>query len=112
MAAFLRHPVVLEHDIIAVQEPWHNTLQPTTHNPISQFYNLYYADHENCGDKEPRVCFFTSKCLDTERITYRTPSRDVISMEITMDSPDPDSKHISRVHTIYNEPETHRHWKP
>ena len=108
MAAFLRDPNVLEHDIIAVQEPWHNTLQPTTHNPISQFYNVYYADHKDCGDKEPRVCFFTSKRLDTASNIEDTlqGSRDVISMEITLDSPDPDSRHIIRVHSIYNEPET------
>ncbi|OQD65578.1 hypothetical protein PENANT_c388G10671, partial [Penicillium antarcticum] len=40
MATFLRDKRVLAADIIAVQEPWTNELQHTTHEPATASFQL------------------------------------------------------------------------
>lgn len=45
-------------DIVAIQEPWRNTYQNTTHHPRKDLFALAYLDHP-----QTRVCFFISKRL-------------------------------------------------
>ena len=42
MATFLRDKAVLEADVIAVQEPWRNDQQHTTHQPATAKFQLLY----------------------------------------------------------------------
>jgi hypothetical protein len=60
MAPLLRDPAVLELDIIAIQEPWRNPHQNTTHNPAADHFRLVYMDSQNT-----RTCFFVNKKIST-----------------------------------------------
>ncbi|OQD67255.1 hypothetical protein PENANT_c176G09235, partial [Penicillium antarcticum] len=42
MATFLRDEKVLAADVIAVQEPWKNQLQHTSHQPATASFQLLY----------------------------------------------------------------------
>src|SRR5881227_2412231 len=79
MATFLRDRNVLAADVVAVQEPWKNELQHTTHQPATATFQLIYppkaaADgpHTHGQDNQvqasdlsqPGVCLFVSKRLD------------------------------------------------
>ncbi|KAJ5809036.1 reverse transcriptase [Penicillium pulvis] len=61
MASFLRDRRVQEASVIAVQEPWKNTLSNTTHQPISSLFQLVYPS--TSLDEPPGVCFYISKNL-------------------------------------------------
>ena len=103
MTIFLRNFDVLKHDIITVQKSWHNILQSTIHNSISQLYNLFYVDYNDCEKKKSRVCFFINKRLDIERMMYKTHFKNVISMKITLNNSDSNFKHVIKIHNVYNE---------
>ncbi|KAJ5901433.1 hypothetical protein N7504_007427 [Penicillium tannophilum] len=60
MAQFLRDPAVLNADIIAIQEPWINPYNDTTHHPAKQTHELLWPEGE--GERS-RVCLFVSKKL-------------------------------------------------
>lgn len=105
MAAFLRDPKVLKFDLIAIQEPWQNKFQSTTHFPNSQQHHLIYPDQADIGSKEPRVCFYVNKRLDMTNISVHFGSRDIISLEIQLEKPDPHhQENCLWVHNVYNEP--------
>ena len=59
MAQFLRDPAVLAADIIAIQEPWINPYNDSTHHPAKQTHELLWPD---IGERS-RVCLFVSKKL-------------------------------------------------
>ncbi|KAJ3553580.1 hypothetical protein NPX13_g10857 [Xylaria arbuscula] len=45
MATMLRDPKVLDFDILAVQEPWRNPFQATTHHPAEAWNEFYQSWH-------------------------------------------------------------------
>ncbi|KAJ5667634.1 hypothetical protein N7507_003498 [Penicillium longicatenatum] len=59
MAQFLRDPAVLAADIIAIQEPWINPYNDSTHHPAKQTHELLWPD---TGERS-RVCILVSKKL-------------------------------------------------
>jgi hypothetical protein len=78
-ATFLRDKIVLTADVIAVQEPWKNELQHTSHQPATASFQLIYPakgavrvhdqdQHENqnqtSAPSQLGVCQFVSKRLD------------------------------------------------
>lgn len=42
MADFLRNPQVLELEVIAIQDPWRNPWQDTTHYPAKATHHLVH----------------------------------------------------------------------
>ncbi|KAJ6133707.1 hypothetical protein N7523_000029 [Penicillium sp. IBT 18751x] len=60
----MRDPTVLEAGVIAIQEPWANPFQETTHHPAKQSHQLLYPQADETGGERTRVCFFVSKKLD------------------------------------------------
>ena len=61
MATFLRDPVVLKADIIAIQEPWANRMNETTHQPARATHQLLYPKRrDHGGEDRARVCMFVS----------------------------------------------------
>jgi hypothetical protein len=83
IAPLLRDPAVLELDIIAIQEPWRNPHQNTTHNPVADQFHLVYMD-----SKDTRTCFFINKKIRTVTWTVRTHSLDVYSLRINVGNDD------------------------
>ena len=100
---FLKNSKILKHDVITIQKSWYNIYQFTIHNSISQTYNFYYANHVNCESRELKICFFISKRIDIARIVYKTHSRNVISIKITLNNFDSNLQYTMKIHNVYNE---------
>jgi Ribonuclease HI len=97
MAQFMRDPTVLKAGIIAIQEPWANPFQETTHHPAKQTHQLLYPQEDETGGLRTRVCFFVSKKLGGW--THRVHSRDCQELRL---------RHRDRelrIFNIYNQPE-------
>ncbi|KAJ5642579.1 hypothetical protein N7490_006579 [Penicillium lividum] len=62
MAQFLRDPKVLAADIIAIQEPWKNPFQDSTHHPAKGTHELLWPAEAETGQRA-RVCMYISKKL-------------------------------------------------
>ncbi|KAJ5638941.1 hypothetical protein N7528_001331 [Penicillium herquei] len=92
MAQFLRDPDVLRADVIAIQEPWKNPYQNTTHHPAKGTHELLWPE----GDERPRVCMFVSKKL--AKWTHYAYSKDVQELRI-----DTVSAGQLRIFNVYNE---------
>ncbi|PQE17592.1 reverse transcriptase protein [Rutstroemia sp. NJR-2017a WRK4] len=97
MAPLLRNPAVLELDIIAIQEPWRNPYQNTTHNPAADYFHLVYMDSQNT-----RTCFLINKKIPTTAWTARTHSPDVCSLRIDVGNDDLTQPQYIHIHNIYN----------
>ncbi|KAL8737614.1 MAG: hypothetical protein Q9181_001504 [Wetmoreana brouardii] len=83
-------------------QPWKNPLMNSTHFPNSKFFDLRLPEGKD--GKAARVYLYVHKRLEKEKVSYKAPSRDVITISIELDSPpDPNRKHILRIHNIYNE---------
>ena len=73
MAQFLREEEVVSADIVAIQEPWENPFQDSTHHPLKQTHELLYPAASETGGRA-RVCMFVSRKLG--EYTYLVHSRD------------------------------------
>ncbi|KAJ5148411.1 hypothetical protein N7526_001763 [Penicillium atrosanguineum] len=64
MARFMRDPMVLQARIIAIQEPWANPYQETTHHLAKQSHQLLYPQANQTGGLRTRVCLL---CRSNEK---------------------------------------------
>ncbi|KAK2922996.1 hypothetical protein FoTM2_017264 [Fusarium oxysporum f. sp. vasinfectum] len=69
MATLLRDPDIGRYDILAIQEPWKNPFDTTTHHPAKDQFHLCYPDKDR--NFPARVCFFINKRLDHSRWHFR-----------------------------------------
>ena len=83
MATFLRDEKVLAADIIAVQEPWRNELQHTSHQPATASFQWLYPtkdatqeENQESDPPPPGVCLFVSKKLDPSTWSCQLISQD------------------------------------
>ncbi|KAJ5195637.1 uncharacterized protein N7498_009075 [Penicillium cinerascens] len=97
MAQFMRDPTVLQAGIIAIQEPWANPYQETTHHPAKQSHQLLYPQANETGGMRARVCMFVSKQM--EGWTHVVHSRDCQELRLRHEGKE------LRVFNIYNQPE-------
>ena len=77
MAEFLRDPRVYNSQIIAIQEPFVNSLMAGTHNPCSDRFNVLWPTnviYSTIDDCPIRVCFLISKAIPPECIQTTTHS--------------------------------------
>jgi exonuclease III len=95
MAQFLRDPKVLEADIIAIQEPWDNPYQDTTHHPANATHQLLYPEAKETGGRA-RVCLYISRKIDPTKWKHTAYSRDCQELELHHDTG------ILRLLNIYN----------
>lgn len=89
---FADEPTITKIDIIAIQEPWRNTFQNTTHHPRKDLFELVYLDHP-----KTRVCFFISKKLQlgSWSTIFHSPNLATLRIQTTCDR-------IIHIHNIYN----------
>jgi hypothetical protein len=97
MAQFLRDPVVLQAEVIAIQEPWRNLFKDDTHHPEKQTHELVWPQESETGERA-RVCMYVSKKLSGW--THYVHSRDCHELRIEMRSAGE-----LRIVNVYNEQE-------
>ena len=116
MATFLRDKKVLETDVIAVQEPWKNEEQHTTHQPAAVTFQLLYPAKQTLRGRnqgqgqgpdpdppQPGVCLFVSKKIDPATWSCQVISRDYQLLKLR-------KAHVGKdwtdlfVHNVYNRP--------
>jgi Endonuclease-reverse transcriptase len=103
MATFLRDKKVLEAAVIAVQEPWNNSLNETTHQPAKTTHQLLYPKTTGSDNPErPRVALYVAKSIDPSQWTHTAVSRDHQILRIQYKRGD--AAHSLCIHNIYNEP--------
>lgn len=116
MATFLRDERVLATDVIAVQEPWKNENQHTTHQPATATFQLLYPakctprGQRQCQDQErdtdspqPGVCLFVSKKIDPATWSCQLISQDYQLLKLRRAHLGKDWTDLF-VHNVYNRP--------
>ncbi|GFF30962.1 probable RNA-directed DNA polymerase from transposon X-element [Aspergillus udagawae] len=96
MAQFLRDPKVLEADIIAIQEPWDNPYQDTTHHPANTTHQLLYPAAAEFGGSYARICLYVSRRINPTKWKHTAYSRDCQELELQHDT------RTLRLYNIYN----------
>jgi hypothetical protein len=99
MAQFLRDPVVLDADVIAIQEPWKNEFKDTTHHPAKDTHELLYPLSNGDKEQRARICMFVSKKL--AGWSHIVHSQDCQELRIKGESTE------LRIINIYNDQNTH-----
>ncbi|RAO73480.1 uncharacterized protein BHQ10_009492 [Talaromyces amestolkiae] len=74
MATFLRDPEVLKASVIAIQEPWKNEYDDTTHQPARRTHQLLHP--KAVDDVRARVALYVNKKIDPAMWTHITVSPD------------------------------------
>lgn len=98
MAPMLRDSKITEYTIIAIQEPWINPYQPTTHYPTETARAFMLAWPKVPADQHPRVCTYVRRNVLESDIVYS--SRDVLTVYIRVNEESP----RIYIHNVYNEP--------
>ncbi len=88
---FADNGFISSFDIIAVQEPWRNTYQNTTHHLQKDLFELAYLDHP-----QTRGCFFISKRLKpgSRSIFFHSPDLVTLCLKTSCGS----TIHLHNIH--------------
>ncbi|OHE90236.1 zinc knuckle [Colletotrichum orchidophilum] len=97
MATLLRDPRIDNYDILAIQEPWANPYNTTTHHPAKDRFHLCYPS--NREDGPARVCFFVNKKLDHSKWQFKEHSKDLCTLTLGLRAAQ--NTEIA-IHNIYN----------
>ncbi len=101
MASMLRDPQTWEYDILAIQEPWRNSFNNSTHHPCKDRFHLVYPTAIDLELGPARVCFFVNTRLDRAKWTFKEHSKDLITLDLQyMEHKQRKCLHI---HNIYRE---------
>ena len=116
MATFLRDKKVLATDVIAVQEPWKNENQHTTHQPATATFQLLYpakqtsrgqrqvqGQEQDTGPPQAGVCLFVSKKMDPATWSCQVISQDYQLLKLRRAHLGKDWTDLF-VHNVYNRP--------
>lgn len=102
MATFLRDPTVLQASVIAIQEPWRNEYDDTTHQPARLTHQLL---HPKAVDGErARVALYVNKLIDPAKWTHTviSPDYQILHLQHLRG----EQSHDLYIHNIYNEPKS------
>lgn len=97
MLPLLESPEVQEMNILAIQEPWHNTRNQSTYNLSHSSFYLIYS-----GEKETRVCLYINKRLDIDSWETVFSSTDCCSIRLRRRDGQQGEIIDLWVHNIYN----------
>jgi hypothetical protein len=101
MATFLRDEKVLAADVVAVQEPWRNDKNRTTHQPATAEFQLLYP--KSSEPNQPGVCFFISKKINPRTWSCQQISTDYQILKVRRAHQGRDWTDLF-IHNIYNRP--------
>ena len=99
MAPLLRDPTIWDYDVLAIQEPWHNKHNNSTHHPCKDRFHLVYP--EPTEGESTRVCFYINSRLNRADWTVQTHSRDLMTLKIQY-TEHSQSKRLC-IHNVYRE---------
>lgn len=91
--AFRRHEI-LDYDILAIQEPYRNTFQHTTHHPAKGHFHLLYMDSGGT-----RTCIFVNKRIDPASWNIHFVNEDICVLRLQT------ARGLLSLYNVYNEPE-------
>lgn len=91
--AFHRHEI-LDYDILAIQEPYRNPFQHTTHHPVKARFHLLYMDSEGT-----RSCIFVNKRIDPASWSVRYVNEDICVLYLET------GQGLLSLYNVYNDPE-------
>ncbi|KAI4086561.1 MAG: hypothetical protein L6R37_008407, partial [Teloschistes peruensis] len=104
MAEFMRDEEVLAHDIIAVQEPWCNPFQATTHHPEKGRHHLIWPSEnipKESGINPVRVCLFVNTRIDPASVqVFNYPDVGTLQTILIKHRQDGTTKKIA-IHNVY-----------
>ena len=94
---------VKEYDILAIQEPWHNSFVRTSYNPYRSGFHLAFSEHA-----ESRVCFYINTRINTNQWRVEFTSKDAATLTLrkslgTTATAEGEEQEI-KIHNIYNPP--------
>ena len=101
MASMLRDPQTWEYDILAIQEPWRNPFNNSTHHPCKDRFHLAYPTAIDPELGPARVCFFVNTRLDRAKWTFKEHSKDLITLDLQY--VEHEQKKRLHIHNIYRE---------
>ena len=98
MAALLNDRRMKEVDIIAIQEPWHNSRNNSSYNSSTSEFYLAYREKEGT-----RVCFYINKRIDINswQVTHETEDLSTLKLE-SRESSNGEQNTITHIHNIYS----------
>ena len=103
MALFLRDQRVLQADVIAVQEPWKNQSNDTTHQLATASLQLVYPKFKD----KPGVCMFISKKIDPGTWSCQLINKDYQILKLRKRHNDNGDWTDIFIHNIYHRPGSH-----
>ena len=77
LASLFQDPRILEYNILAIQEPWHNPFIAISYHPLKTHFYLTYLE-----DAATRVCFYINKQIDPDTWSVMYTSKDIIYLKI------------------------------
>lgn len=98
MAPLLRDPKTHSFDILAIQEPWRNPYNHTTHTPNTQQFTLLYPNEDH---STARVCMFINKRLNPTKWKFTHHTTNLCSIQLQLSSQDNNLSQIT-VFNVYN----------
>jgi ribonuclease HI len=104
MATFLRDPIVLQAHVIAIQEPWSNKYDDTTHQPARMTHQLLYPKANASDNIRARVALYINKKIDPAKWTHIVVSFDYQILHLQYQRGE--QSHDLYIHNIYNEPKS------
>ncbi|EEA25056.1 reverse transcriptase, putative [Talaromyces marneffei ATCC 18224] len=100
MATFLRDSTVLQASVIAIQEPWRNEYDDTTHQPARLTHQLLYP--KALDGVRARVALYVNKQIDPSKWTHIIVSQDYQIIHLRHQRGE--QSYNLYIHNIYNEP--------
>ncbi|RMZ90276.1 hypothetical protein DV736_g2490, partial [Chaetothyriales sp. CBS 134916] len=94
MAEAFRRSEIFDYDILAIQEPYQNRFQHTTHHPAKEQFHLLYFDSEST-----RSCIFVNTRIDPATWSVRYVNEDICILDL-----ETNQGHLS-LYNVYNDPE-------
>ena len=94
MADAFNHHKIRDYDILAIQEPYRNRYQNTTHHPTKDRFHLLYFNSENT-----RTCFFINRRMDPGTWHVRYINEDICVLQLGT----PNQEYL-QIYNVYNEP--------
>lgn len=98
MAPLFRDLRITQYDVIAIQEPWRNPENRTTHHPLTGFFHLFYSTRQ----PDTRTCFYINTKIGRGDWTVADHSPDLCTLKLTYGTQK--LRRRIHIHNVYHQP--------